>query len=445
MLTRDQAQELVKKVLSRSKAEGAEVSLSGGTTAHLRFARNSPSTSGVQSGPRLTVKSSFGKKSGAFTTNQLDDRSLDAAVLRSEEMARLAPEDPEFMPGVEAQEYADVPAYFESTAAQGAARMAQGVAACIEAARGKDFVAAGFTRTRAEYEARGNSRGNFAYHRETSASFSATARTQDGTGSGWAGRVARRIEDIDYAGAAQVAVEKAAASQKPRELKPGKYVTILEPTCVANLLQGLLNGMDRRRANEGRSFFSSPKRAGATRLGDKLFGSEVDIRTDPRDERCPSRPWADDGVAQTARAWIDRGRVANLACDRYWATQQKTDPVARPANLLMAGGSGTLADLIRSTRRGVLVTSFWYIRFLDPQVLLVTGLTRDGVFWVENGEIAYPVNNFRWNDTPISAFKKIDAMSATGLAPSRGADEPFTVVPAMRISEFNFASISDAV
>lgn len=445
MLTRERAQQLVKQVLSHSKADEAEVSLSGGTLTHLRFARNTPSTSGTSTGPSLTVRSSFGKKSGAVTVNQLDDDSLSQAVARAEEMARLAPEDPEYMPGLPQQQYAEVEAFFDSTAEGAPKRMAEGVAACIQAARGKDFVAAGFSRASADYEAHGNSRGLFGYHRSTAASFSATVRTPDGTGSGYAGRVARRIEDLDYAASAAIAVEKAAASQKPRELKPGKYVTILEPTCVANMIQGLGFGMDRRRADEGRSFFASRKRAGGTRLGEKLFGKEIDIRSDPKDERCPARPWGDDGVPQTARAWIDQGKVETLACDRFWATQQKTDPVPRPSNLLMAGGKGTLADLIKSTKRGVLVTSFWYIRFLDPQTLLFTGLTRDGVFWVENGEIAYPVNNFRWNDSPVSVLKKVEAMSATELAPPRGDEEPFTVVPAIRVSEFNFASVSDAV
>ncbi|HKE20003.1 MAG TPA: metallopeptidase TldD-related protein [Kofleriaceae bacterium] len=445
MLTRDQARELVQKVLSHSKADEAEVALADATVTHLRFARNSPSTSGSSSGPSVTVRSGIGKKRGAVTVNQLDDATLRQAVARSEEMARLAPDDPEFVPALGPQEYADVPAYFETTAAGGARRMAEGVGATIEAARARDFVAAGFARAAGEVEARASSRGLFGYHRSSAASFSTTVRTPDGTGSGYAGKVARRIEDIDYAAAARTAVDKAAAARKPRALKPGKYVAVLEPTCVANLLQGLAMGMDRRRADEGRSFFAAPRKASGTRLGEKLFGRDIDIRSDPRDPRCPARPWGDDGVPQAARAWIDRGEVASLACDRFWAEKQKAEPVPRPSNLLMAGGKGTLADLIRSTRRGVLVTSFWYIRFLDPQSLTFTGLTRDGVFWIEGGEIAYPVNNFRWNESPVAVLKKVEAMSASELAPPRGDDEPFTVVPAIRTAEFNFASVSDAV
>ena len=203
-------------------------------------------------------------------------------------------------------------------------------------------------------------------------------------------------------------------------------------------------GMDRRRADEGRSYFAS-KRPGRTRLGEKLFSSEIDLRSDPTDPRCPAQPWSDDGVPQTARAWIDRGVLTTLACDRFWATQRKTEPVPRPTNMLLAGDKGTLADLIRSTRRGVLITSFWYVRFLDPQTLTFTGLTRDGVFWVENGEIAHPVNNFRWNDSPIGVLKKVEAMSASALTPARGAQDPFSVVPALRTADFNLASVSDAV
>lgn len=444
MLTREQAQALLQKVLARSTADEAEATIEDEVLSHLRFARNSPSTSGSVTGPTLTVQSSFGRRTGQATVNQLDDASIADVVRRAEETARLAPEDPEHMPALGPQTYAAVDAFDEATAAQAPARTAQGAAACIDAARRAGFVAAGFTRTVAEMNARATSRGLFGYHRSTSASLSTTARTQDGTGSGYAGQVARSIDELDYPGSARIAVEKAAASTKARPLPPGKYATILEPSCVATLIQMLGFVMDRRRADEGRSYFAS-KRTGKTRLGEKLFGSEIDLRSDPADPRCPARPWGDDGVPQTARAWIDRGVLTTLACDRFWATQQKTEPVPRPTNMLLAGGKGSLADLIRSTRRGVLITSFWYVRFLDPQTLTFTGLTRDGVFWVENGEIAHPVNNFRWNDSPISVLKKVEAMSATALTPARGAQAPFSVVPALRTADFNLASVSDAV
>ena len=443
MIAKEKAQEIIRRALSGSKADEAQVSLSVGQSANLRFARNTASTSGAETGPSLTVTSIFGKRAGAVSVNQLDDATLKDAVARSEEIARLAPEDPERMPLLGPQEHAAVAAWDEATASKGSERMATGAASAIEAAAGQGLVAAGFTRTTARAEALGNSKGLFAYHRGTTASFSTTVRTKDGSGSGWAGRAARAIGDVDYAGAAAVAVEKALASRAPRKLEPGSYPTILEPACVAELLEILAGDMDQRLADEGRSYFANPR--GGNRLGESLFGKEIEIRSDPRDPLVPVRPWSGEGLAHQRRHWIKAGKLASLSCDRFWAEQKKIEPVPAAPNIIMAGGKGTLADLIRSTRRGVLVTSFWYIRDVDPQTMLLTGLTRDGVFWIENGAIAYPVNNFRWNESPVAVLKKVEAMSAAQRLPSRGSESPTTVVPALRVSGFGFTSVSDAV
>ena len=443
MLDAEASRDIIQRALSWSKADQARVHVADVSSAHLRFARNTPSTSGAATGPTVTITSSVGRRTGSVTVNQIDDQALRGAVRRSEEIARLAPEDPEHMPVLPPQEYVQVDAWHEATAREGSQRMAAGVARAIDAARAQDLVAAGFTRTDARSEALGTSAGLFAAHRSTGAAFSTTVRTPDGTGSGWAGRAARRIDRLDYPGAAATAVDKAVRSRAPRALAPGVYPAILEPACVAELLELMAWSMDTRRADEGRSFFAGRK--GGTRLGEQLFPAEVDIRSDPADPRCAARPWSGEGLPQRPRAWIERGRVATLACDRYWAQEKKLEPVPRPPNLIMAGGKGSLADLIRGTRRAVLVTSLWYIRSVDPQTLLYTGLTRDGVFWVENGEIAYPVNNFRWNDSPIAVLKKIEAMSASEVRPGRGEDAPDTVVPALRVSGFNFSSVSDAV
>jgi predicted Zn-dependent protease len=443
MIEKQKAQEIIRQTLAHSKADEAAVALSVGQSANLRFARNTASTSGAETGPSLTVTSVFGKKAGAVSINQLDPASLKEAVARSEEIARLAPEDPERMPLVGPQEHAAVGGWDDLTASQGPQKMAEGAARVIEAARGKGLVAAGFALTSAGAEALGNSKGLFAYHRATSASFSTTVRTADGSGSGWAGHAAPAIGDIDHAGAAAVAVDKAVASRAPRKLEPGSYPTILEPACVAELLQLFAREMDQRRADEGRSFFASPK--GGTRLGEQLFGKQIEIRSDPADPQVPVRPWSGEGLPHRPRHWIQAGKLAALACDRFWAAKKKIEPVPAPPNLIMAGGKGTLADLIKSTRRGVLVTSFWYIRDVDPQTMLYTGLTRDGVFWIENGAIAYPVNNFRWNESPVAVLKKVEAMTAAQRRPARGDDSATTVVPAIRVSGFGFTSISDAV
>lgn len=443
MLTREQAQEIIRRTLAWSKADEASVSVAVDQSANLRFARNTASTSGADTGPSVTVTSVFGKRAGAVTVNQLDSTTLQGAVARSEGIARLAPEDPERMPLVGPQEHAAVAAWDDTTASEGPERMAAGAARVIKAAAGRGLVAAGFARTRARAEALGNSKGLFAYHRGTSASFSATVRTPDGSGSGWAGRAARAVGDVDYARAGAIAVDKAVASRAPRKLEPGSYPTILEPACVASLVEMLVAGLDRRLADEGRSYFAGPK--GGTRLGEKLFGREIDIRSHPGFPQLPVRPWSSEGLPHQPRRWIESGRLATLSCDRYWAEKQKVEPVPPAPNIIMAGDKGSLADLVKSTRRGVLVTSFWYIRDVDPQTMLSTGLTRDGVFWIENGAIAYPVNNFRWNESPVAVLKKVEAMSAAERLPSRGTETPTTMVPAIRVSGFGFTSVSDAV
>jgi predicted Zn-dependent protease len=443
MLTRDEARKLTDQVLGMSKAEGMSLSLHGGQASHLRFARNSPSTSGTNTNLTLSITSRFGKRSGSSSVNQFDGDSLAAAVRRSEEIARLAPEDPELLPELGAQKHAQVDAWVAATAERGASGMANGVKQCLERAIGAGVIAAGFTDTDASISCIATSKGLFGFHRSTTASISATMRTKDATGSGWATDAARNIEDVDYDRVSRVATDKALASAKPRPLDPGKYVTVLEPSCVAGIIEELVYSLGARRADEGRSYFAA--KGGGNRLGEKLFPASITIHSDPTDPLAPSSPWGEDGLPQIKRTWIDRGAVANLSYDRFWAQKQGKQPVPAPSNTIMNGGSGTLDDLIAGTKRGVLVTSFWYIRTLDPRTMLNTGLTRDGVFWIENGKISHPVNNFRWNESAIAVLKNVDAMSKAVRVPERGGRTPTTIVPALRVKSFNFASVSDAV
>ncbi len=445
MLDRDRARALSERVLALSQADQAEVWLSESETTHLRFARNAPSTSGATSNHSLTVRSAFGARSGAATGNQLDDESLAEVVHRSEELARLVPEDPEFVPALGAQSYTEVDAFDETTALRAPARVADGVARCLGDATALDLVAAGFTTASAEIACVANSKGLFGYHESTRAFAAETVRTRDGAGSGWAAQASHRIRDIDYGAISSRAIGKAIASAKPRPaqpLRPGRYVAILEAACVANLVQHMVSRMPARPADEGRSYFSAE--GGGNRIGQKLFRDDVDIYSDPAHPLAPALPWGDDGLPQRRRAWIEGGRVANLVYDRYWASKQGAEPVPSPTNLVMGGGDGRVEDLIRSTERGVLVTSLWYIRDVDPRTLLLTGLTRDGVFWIENGEIAHPLTNYRWNDSPISVLKDIQAMAAPVRVPPRPSQSANVIVPALK-TRFTLSSISEAV
>jgi predicted Zn-dependent protease len=462
-VTEEEARRVVQRVLASSQADEVEVSLQSEQATNLRFARNSLSTSGFYSDQTLRVESRFGKRRASATVNQLDDASLTAAVRRSEALARFAPEDPEAMPSLGPQVYPSVNTYDPRAAEAPAEAMARGTAHCIEQAQAKGLVAAGFSSLDVTTEVIANGRGLFGWCRSSSASFSTTVRTPEGLapdamrsavdparpravaagGSGWASSVGNSIAGLDYAGCSAISIEKALRSASPRAIEPGKYLTILEPTWVASLVESLISDMDARSADEGRSFFSAA--GGKNREGEQLFPESVDISSNPLDPAVPGLPWGGDRLPQQARQWIERGRVRSLSCDRFWAQKQGREPIPAPSNTLMQGGQGTLADLIASTPRGVLITSLWYIREVDPRTLLLTGLTRDGVFWIEDGKIAYPIKNFRWNNSPVQVLKNIDAMSRSVRVSAREDNFNGMRVPALRVKDFELTSISDAV
>jgi predicted Zn-dependent protease len=443
MLSREQGRAIVQQVLAKSRADEVTVTLEVSSTTHLRYARNTPSTSGQQSDQVLTVESSFGKRSASATVNQVDPRTLAEVVERSEQLARLAPVDPERLPALGPQAYPEVAAYDPTVDTSAAADIVRGTALCIEAARAAGLTAAGYSQAAAAASWLGNRRGVEGFHRRSEASFSQTVRTPEGDGSGWAAGVGNAVSAIDYGHCSRVSIAKAAGSVKPRPLAPGKYVTILEPSCVASLMQLLLLSMNQRSADEGRSFFSEP--GGRTKLGQKLFPESVTIRSDPGSSLAPGMPWGAESLPQTARTWIDRGRIQSLFCERFWADKHEREAVPPPSNLLMSGAEGSLDELIADTKRGVLVTSLFYIRVLDPRTLLFTGLTRDGVFWIENGKISHPVTNFRWNESPARVLANVDAMTRAVRAPARENMATTSSVPALRVKEFELSSISDAV
>jgi len=443
VLSKDEAQRVTERVIAASKADEVHVSLTGGETTHLRFARNAPSTSGNYTNRSLSVLSVFGKRSGSFSVNQLDDASLEHAVTRSEQIARLAPEDPEHMPALGPQSYIAVDAYRDSVLERGPEQLAQGVATAISVAEQRGLVAAGFGTASTKASSIGNSAGLFGYQQSTTASFSQTVRTADGKGSGWASGAGREVGDIDFAVNTDTATRKAEQSAGAQPLEPGKYVTILEPACVANLVQMFLYSMNARNADEGRSFFSKP--GGGNRLGEKLFGDSIDIHSDPTHPVVPGSSWGGGGLPQVRRDWVKGGVVSSLSYDRFWAREKGVEPLPAPSNTIMQGGTGSVQDLIASTDQGVLITSLWYIRGVDPRTMLYTGLTRDGVFWIENGKIVRPLTNFRWNDSPVAVLKNVEAMSASVRVSPRSRRSPTVMVPALRVRQFELSSVSEAV
>ena len=446
--TQEQAKALTDKTLALSKAEETRVTLTGGDRANVRFARNSVTTSGASSGYSLAIMAKVGQRTGTVTASEFSDASLERAVRNAEEIARLSPENPEAMPLVGAQKYAAVQTYFEDVAGATPEWRAGAVRAALDAAKEKSVDAAGFVETSAQILAVATSKGQFGYGRFTVADYNLTARTSDGTGSGWASKSYNELRLHQPKTLASAAIDKAARSHSPVAIEPGKYTVVLEPAAMADIIANLAFAVDARQADEGRSFFS--KKGGGTRVGEQIVGEKVSLYSDPAHPMAPAVPFDGEGLPLQRIDWITKGTLKNLSYSRYWAQKQGKTATPQPGNLIMDGGSATIDELIAGVERGVLVTRFWYIRPLDPQTLLVTGLTRDGLFLIEKGKVTRPVKNMRWNESPVFALNNLDAMTASERTVSgEGVGDASSgisiVCPAARIREFTFTSGSDAV
>jgi predicted Zn-dependent protease len=201
-------------------------------------------------------------------------------------------------------------------------------------------------------------------------------------------------------------------------------------------------GLDARSADEGRSFMSKP--GGGNRLGDQLMDPKVNIYTDPFNPDLPSSTWNREGQPIVKRSWIEGGVVKNLSYSRYWAQKKGVDAVPGPSNVIMTGGTATLEDMIKSTEKGILVSRLWYIRMVDPQTLLLTGLTRDGTFYIENGEVKFPVKNFRFNESPVIMLNNVEVLGKPERTISVESYRSY-LVPPIKARDFTFSSLSDAV
>ena len=449
LLSSSEAEALLKKVLALSKADELEATLRGERIAYTRFGASTVSTSGDTEDLSLVVNAHFGQRGGVATTNTLDDQGLEKVVRAAEEIARLRPEDPEQQPFLSKQQYTPIESAFDEETYRADAQMrARGVAATINPARAKNLAAAGLFDHTGGFVARANTRGNFGYTRTTQTSFTTTVRTADelgSTGSGWGSAMSHRISDINAEAIGARAIEKAILSRNPVALEPGNYMVILEPNAVGDLVGLMMGFFSARTADEGRSFLT--KRGGGNRLGEQVFGKGISIYADPSFAMSPGAPFDDEGLPTTRMDFVSGGIVKNLIYSRYWAKKQGTEPTPNPTNLIMEGGQTSIEEMIKSTPRGVLVTRFWYNRLVDPQSVLYTGLTRDGTFLIENGRIKSAIKNFRFNESPVKMLNNIEAMSPvvriTG-SERIGSGRPL-LAPALKIRDFSFTSLSEAI
>ncbi len=445
MLTKQEAKNLADKIIGYSKLPACRVNIFANENVFIRFANNGITTSGytLSQGASITATTED-KRNGTATVSELTDDALRRGVEQAEQLANISRPSPEDMPPLGPQKYPELANFDDATGNSRGDAMIGHVRAVIEASRAKKLNAAGFVQRSANWVAVANKAGLFGFHQFTDSSLTNTVRNATGSSSGWATQTSTTLKDLDGETAARIAVEKCVTGDKKRRLDPGKYTVILEPAAVSDLVGYLGFGFGARGAEQGQSFLSKKgDTPGQTLVGEKLFPEHITLRSDPFNPKFAASPWGPSLLPNEKITWIEKGVVKNLAYDRFWASKARKQPTPSPGNLLLDGQDHQLADLIKTADKAILVTRLWYIRLLQPQTLQVTGLTRDGVFLVEKGKVTDPLMNFRWNESPVRVLQ--NSIMLTTPVRTQGAETGSSIVPAIMATDFNFASISDAV
>jgi predicted Zn-dependent protease len=433
------------RLLSLTKADDAQASVSSDDSSHLRFAANSFTTNGRREEVSASITVWIDKKRGSASANDLDDRSLKDAVEQAEALAHRSPVDKEYMPTLGAQRYKPSHGYAEGTVSLAPAARAKTIADIIHACEKEGLIGAGFHHADGNATGFATRHGNFHFQRSSLVSLSVTARTPDGAGSGYFLRNHFDIAKLDTVHIGHEAIRKALASRDPRTLDPGTYPVILEAQAADDLIR---LGFDARSADEGRSPYSAP--GGKTKLGEQIFDSRLSVLSDPWRAELPGSSSAQDGLPAEKIYFVRNGVLENLQYSRYWAEQKGKQPTPGPVNTILESSAppATLEQMIGAMSRGLLVSRFWYIRGVDPRTALFTGLTRDGVWLIEDGKIRYPVRNFRFNQSVLELLapgnvEMIGAPERVSGSESQGRGASLT--PAFKFKQFHFTSQSDAI
>jgi predicted Zn-dependent protease len=422
---------ILEKVLRLADADAAVAMIEGGTQAATRVADNVITQNVERSSSVLTVNCAYGQSHGAASTDDLKPESLKAVVEAAQAIARSMPADPEYMPPLEtaeAEKYARVDSFFEQTARLDPLEKAEHIAAAIRTVAGKGLRLSGAYSTGGRFQAVANSAGLRGYHRTTNAEVHLTVLGK--TGSGWAEQISNNAQEIEAEKVASEALRISELSENPVDLAPGKYTVIMRPAAVGEMLVfAFWGGIDAKATDEGRTCMRG-------KLGTRICGELITIRSDPADARCPGPPFQEGGLACPALPWIEHGVLKNLSYSRFWAKKQGKVPTGFPSNVIMDGGTATVNEMVAATERGLLITRFWYIRYVDPMVPSLTGMTRDGLFLIEDGKITTAVKHMRFNESPLDALSRVEAMGP----PERTGEYIGMLVPTLKVRDFNFTS-----
>ncbi len=433
------------RLLGFLKADDAEVNVTSDDFSHLRFAANGFTTNGHREDITATVSVWIDKKRGSAATNELDDAALKRAAEQAEQLARISPVDKEYLPTLGPQTYKPTGGYVERTVNLSLSARAETINRIIRSCEKDSLIGAGFHAANGAASGFATRNGNFHYQRSSLVSLSVTARTPDGGSSGYFLRNHFDIAKLDAARIGREAIHKALSSRNPRALEPGIYPVILEAQAADDLIRF---NFDARSADEGRSPYSAP--GGKTKVGQRIFDERISIYSDPWHPELPGSPAAQDGIPAQKVYFLRNGVLENLQYSRFWAKEKNQEPTPGPVNSILESSAPpvSVAEMIQATPRGLLVSRFWYIRLVDPRTALFTGLTRDGVWYIEDGKIRYPVRNFRFNQSLLELLAPGNVefiAAAERVSGSESQGRSASLTPALKVKQFHFSSQSEAV
>ncbi|MEV8047924.1 TldD/PmbA family protein [Streptomyces griseoluteus] len=455
--------EIVERALALSRADGCVVIADEESSANLRWAGNALTTNGVTRGRTLTVIATVdgqqGTASGVVSRSAVTAAELEPLVRAAEAAARAAGPAEDAQPLVsgvpDSPDFRDAPA---ETSSAVFADFAPALGEAFARARAGGRELYGFASHQTVSTYLGTSTGLRLRHDQPTGTLELNAKSPDHTRSAWAGRSTRDFKDVDPGALDTELAERLGWAERRVELPAGRYETLLPPSAVADLLIYQLWSASGRDASEGRTVFSKP--GGGTRTGERLSELPLTLRSDPDEPGLGCSPFVvahssggdrsvfDNGLPVRATDWIKDGVLDHLTTTRHSAALTGLPLAPATDNLILdGGGDRSLADMVAATERGLLLTCLWYIREVDPATLLLTGLTRDGVYLVENGEVTGQVNNFRFNESPVGVLGRAAEAGRTEQTLPREWSDWFTraAMPALRVPEFNMSSVSQGV
>ena len=427
-------QRIADTVLAQSQAEHTFVSFNDTEASTLRLANNQVAQNVSVREPGVSIRAAFGKKHGSASTNRLDTNSLVETLRRAETIARLAPEDREYLPPLPPQKYIEVPSFRKTTAAATPDQVARKAKPVIDQCDKNGLTGAGIFSHSVSARGLAASSGLFAYAQSTEAEFSLTATAGDS--SGWTYNSHRDIDALDIPNRTSRAVDKAVRSKEPRELEAGHYPVILEPAAVAGVLGAMMFALSAKSYYRGDS-------ALAGKLDSQILDPRLTLRTDPAHPDLLGESFDQSGLATREMIWVDKGVLKQLYYDRFTAQERGVEPTPFPSAPVLSFSDAkprSIDQLVAETKRAILITNFWYIRSVDPTDLTITGMTRDGTFLVEDGKIVAGVKNFRFHDSPLRCFAQVEA--ATGPMESITMERGKMLLPAVRLPDFHLSSVT---